>query len=171
MKQVSILVVLLCGLLLIGCTGGAQGNVDMDDLFDSIKDQIQTDLREFGFGDEDFAAEVLPGYTIFDIKGEDADYVLPEMDKDDVEEGIAIKASMMLNSDQIVILKAAAGKVDSVKEALEAELEGQLELWENYLADQAAKVRETIITVQGDYIIYITYPNPEAIEDIFNQTF
>jgi len=167
-KLVALLVLLVFAVMVVGCNGGGQGtDISVDDLYEAIKDQIIEDLRDLGFGDEDFAVEEIPGYTYYDLKGDDADYVLTEMDKDLVEEGFVIKATMMLNSDQIVVIKAASGKIDEVKAALETEQDNQLAMWEDYLADQAEKVRNTIIAVQGDYIIYVTYPDADAIEAIF----
>lgn len=88
-----------------------------------------------------------------------------------MEEGFVIKASMMVSSDQIALIKAAPGKMETIQEALEAELASQLALWESYLADQAEKVQNAIITIRGDIIIYITYPDAEAIEAVFNEAF
>lgn len=171
-KIISILALSLIVLLLVGCSDKTPAaNASVEDIYTSIKDQIGQDLRDTGFGDADFEAEELPGYTLIDLKGPDAEYALPELNKDDVEAGFVIKASMMLNSDQIVIIKAAPGKIEPVKEALEAELASQLALWESYLADQAEKVQNAIITVQGDFLVYITYPDAEAIEAIFNDAF
>lgn len=170
MKKISaILIILLAGLLAAGCAGGKTPavNVPVDDIYDSIKEQIVADLREVGYQDADFAAEELPGYIVYDLKGENAEQVLAPLNKDDVQEGFVIKAAMMLNSDQIAIIKAAEGKVETIKAALEDELEAQNATWSQYLPDQAAKVTNTIISVQGDYVIYITYADAEAVEEIF----
>lgn len=170
MKKISaVIALLLCSLLIAGCNGQpAGGNASVEELYNEIKGHISEDLRNLGFGDDDFDAEELPGYAVIDLKGEEADWVLAELNKDDVQEGFVIKAAMMLNSDQIILIKAAPGKVNEIKAVLEAEHAAQLDLWENYLADQAVKVRDTIISVQGDFIIYITYPDAEGIEAIFD---
>lgn len=170
MKQIgTIIALLLAGLMLAGCGGQPSGsNASVEDIYSEIIEFISDDLREAGFTDEDFEAEELPGYVVTDLKGDEAEWVLPDLNKDDVEEGYVIAAAMMLNSDQVIVLRAAEGKAQAVKEVLEAELAAQLDLWESYLADQAEKVQNTILTVQGDFIIYITYTDPEGIEEIFN---
>lgn len=168
-------IALLCMLLLLsvaGCGGGAPAReVSVDLLFDQITEKIEADLHQAGFKDEDFAAEELPGYIIFDLKGEDSDFVLTTVDKDKVEEGFVIAGSTMFNSDQIAVIKAVPGETDAIKKALEAEQQAQVELWEDYLPAQAEKVQKTIITARDDYLIYITYPDPEAIEEIFSKAF
>ena len=168
MKKIGIVIALLMsGVLLFGCAGGGSATEgSIEEVLEALKEAITEDLREIGFTDADFDAEELPGYIITDILGEGGEYVLMEMDKGLVEEGYIIAASMMLNSDQVIVIKAASGKVNDVKAALEAEHAAKLALWEDYLADQAEKVRNTIIEVEGDFIYYITYPDAEGLEEV-----
>lgn len=152
-----------------GCAGGAGKTASVEDIFAFIKEKMMQDLKDAGYEDADFEAEELPGYTVTDLKGEGAEHVLADLDKDLVEAGFVIKASMMLNSDQIVVIKAVSGKVGAVRQALEAEQAAQLQLWESYLADQAEKVHNAIISARGDFVILIIYPDAEGIEAIFDE--
>lgn len=169
-KTIALLTLLAMAILVVGCSSTGGSNATAEGIYAAIKEKIVEDLKEAGYQDADFEAEELPGYIVTDLKGEDAEHVLSGLDKEEVEEGFVIKASMMLNSDQVIIIKAVPGKLPSVQEALEAELASQLELWGSYLADQAEKVQNAIITTQGGYIISITYPDAQGIEAIFNKS-
>ena len=98
-----------------GCAGGAGKTASVEDIFAFIKEKMVQDLKDAGYEDADFEAEELPGYTVTDLKGEGAEHLLADLDKDLVEAGFVIKASMMLNSDQIVVIKAVSGKVGAVR--------------------------------------------------------
>ena len=141
------------------------------EIYAALKEQIAADLREVGFTDGDFAENELPSYFLTDLTGEGQDYVLPDLNKEDVQEGYVIKASMNINSNQVALIRAVPGKVEAVRAALELELASQRQLWDSYLPDQAEKVHNTIISAKGDFIIYITYPDPAAIEEVFNGFF
>lgn len=165
----ALLIILALVIMIAGCSGGAGGTASVDTIYASIKEKMVQDLKDAGYQDADFAGEELPGYIVTDLKGEGAENVLADLDKAHVEAGFVIKASMMLNSDQIIVIKAAPGKIGAVRKALEAELAAQLQLWESYLADQAEKVQNAIISTQGGFIISITYPDAQGIEAIFDE--
>jgi len=167
-KFSTIAAVLAIVILAAGCGGSkpAATEISMTDLLEDIKDLIAEDLREQGCTDQDFEAEELPGYAITDLKSEEGQWALPE-GSDDAVEGFMIKAGM-LNADQIIVLKATPGKAESFKSIFEAQKTSQLDMWESYAPQQAVKVEDTIIDVQGDYVIYITYADADGIEALFN---
>lgn len=169
MKKLFVLVLSVLIVLAAGCAKTPAPSIE--EIYAAIKEQISADLREVGFTYEDFAEEELPSYFLADLKGEGADYILPDLNKEDVQGGYVIKASMNINSNQVALIQSVPGKTQAVRTALEAELASQRQLWDSYLPDQAEKVRNTIIPVKGDFIIYITYPDPASIEGVFNGFF
>lgn len=169
MKKIIALLIIAALAMAVGCSGGAGKAASVEEIYAAIQEKMVQDLKAAGYQDADFEAEELPGYTVTDLKGEGADNVLADLDKDLVEAGFVIKASMMLNSDQIAVIKAAPGKVGAVQQALEAEQAAQLQLWESYLADQAEKVHNAIISARGGFIILIIYSDAEGIEAIFDE--
>jgi hypothetical protein len=79
---------------------------------------------------------------------------------------------MNVNSDEIILLKAKdEAHVKSLKEALEREKEAQIKTWEIYLPDQFEKVKNNVIKTNGNYLLYVTYGNPDEIEAIFDSYF
>ncbi|GKX32138.1 hypothetical protein SH1V18_46180 [Vallitalea longa] len=146
-------------------------DVKVEDIAESIKDQIVKDMVEKGLNEEDITDETpLPGYIYSDLKqGEEDALVTLEIDKDKIEEGRMIVPMINLNSDQIIILKAVDDEaVTDLKEFLEKTKEDQIGVWEQYLPDQYEKVKNNIIKTSGKYLLYVTYDNPEIIEEIFD---
>ncbi|MTI96231.1 MAG: DUF4358 domain-containing protein [Firmicutes bacterium] len=182
MKKIfPVLAIMLTGILLVGCGGSPEapdnppaGNpsvdASVDEIIEAVKARIIEDLEEIGYGEEEFEIEELPGYVIGDLTNdEEIDFVLPQLDRDLIVAGFQIRASMMLNSDQIIVIEAAEGELDAVREVLEAEHAAQLEMWQDYLADQAEKVENIIFAEAGNFILYAIYPDAEGIEAVFNQ--
>src|SRR5690606_33701467 len=89
---------------------------------------------------------------------------------DDLEAGFVIAAMMNINSDEIILLQAKDdSKVEELEAALKKELEAQTSTWEQYLPDQYEKVKNNIIKTKGNYLIYITYEDPEALDAVFDE--
>ena len=79
---------------------------------------------------------------------------------------------MNVNADEIILLEAKDEKqVASLKEALEKELEGQVQTWKQYLPDQYEKVENNVIKTNGKYLLYVTYTKPGNIEKVFDSSF
>lgn len=92
------------------------------------------------------------------------------IERDLLASGFGYQSMMNVNSTTIIVLEAAsADDVPAVKEGLEAYLENQVNVWSQYLPDQYEKVENNIIKTAGNYLIYITYDNPENIETIFDE--
>ncbi|GMQ56459.1 hypothetical protein AN1V17_08520 [Vallitalea sediminicola] len=146
-------------------------NVSVDDIAAAIREQIKQDMIEQGMSEEDFTEEgVIPGYIDGDLKSEEENPMITiEINKEDIEEGRLIAPMINLNSNQIIILKASEeSKVSDLQAVLESVKESQVGVWEQYLPDQYEKVKNNIIKTNGKYLLYVTYDNPEKIEEIFD---
>lgn len=92
------------------------------------------------------------------------------IERDLIASGFGYQSMMNVNSTVIMVLEAAsADDVAAVKEGMEAYLDNQVGVWEQYLPDQYEKVKNNIIKTAGNYLIYITYDHPENIEAIFDE--
>lgn len=89
-----------------------------------------------------------------------------------IAEGYLFASAMNVNAYTIILNEAKeASQIPLVEEKLETYFEAQYNIWEMYLPDQFEKVKNTIIETKGNYIIYITYENPEKMKDIFTNAF
>lgn len=171
MKKIVVVFAVLSLILMVGCSssGGSGNDVDMNQVMENVIARISEDLKEAGYTDADFEAEVLPGYFVIDLKDEELDFNPYDglIDLDKVEGGFTIQAAMMLNADRIIVFKVSdSDYLEELKGILEEEKQGQYDMWEQYLPDQFEKVKETIFEVEGDLIYYITYQDAEDIESI-----
>lgn len=159
----------------VGCSK-QEPNVAVGDIMKAIKNQMIEDMKAAGMTEDSFKDGNLPGFLEVDFKSESSDpmteMMLELFNKEDLEEGYALVQMINVKSDEIFVLKAAdESKVSVLKEALEKEKEKQDKIWSTYLPDQYEKVKNNIIKVHGKYLIYITYDNPEKIEEIFDKAF
>ncbi|MGM9926802.1 MAG: DUF4358 domain-containing protein [Bacillus sp. (in: firmicutes)] len=160
----------------VGCGNNEADNekddVKLEEILTSIKEQIAEDL-EAGGVEEAIVEGNLQGYTEVDLLSTNdsnaAIYIEKlNMDTDALEEGFILQPMMNVKSDEIILLKAKDEEhVDKLKELLEAEKLVQVETWERYLPDQYEKVKNNVIKVNGSYLLYVTYENPEKIVQIF----
>ncbi|MCT8136712.1 DUF4358 domain-containing protein [Anaerobacillus sp. CMMVII] len=91
--------------------------------------------------------------------------------KEQLANGVVIAAMMNINSDLIILFEAADEKsAESLKEVLEREKEAQVQTWSQYLPDQYEKVKNNVITTDGNFLLYVTYSDPEKIVDVFNSS-
>ncbi|MED1560831.1 hypothetical protein AJ85_06380 [Alkalihalobacillus alcalophilus ATCC 27647 = CGMCC 1.3604] len=170
---------------LIGCNSGdndegenQSGEISLEEIFSSIKDQIAEDLQEAGLGEDVYVDGQLQMYIETDLTDETAtDDPLVEMllenmkiDSSQLANGYVLQAAMNVNSDQIILLEAAdEAEVAALQEGLERELENQHRIWESYLPDQYEKVKNNIIKVDGLFILYATYDDAQKLEAIFDE--
>lgn len=174
-KVLGIVIAVAMILAFVGCSKQAP-NVAVSDIMEAIKNQMVEDMKAAGVPEDSFKDGKLPGFLEIDFTSEDidpmAEMVLELFNKEDLEEGYALVQMMNVKSDEIFVLKAAdESKVPALKEALEKEKEKQDQIWSTYLPDQYEKVKNNIIKVNGKYLIYITYDNPEKIEEVFDNAF
>lgn len=172
-KFVCVLLFTIITSLLIGCggnnnDGNAKGStIDVADVFAEIKNEIaaERDGEMSGLIDVDL---------LHHEEEPLADMIIQETGLTDeyIAEGYLLASAMNVNADTIILIEAKeASQIPLVEEKLEAYNEAQYNIWEMYLPDQFEKVKNTIIETKGNYIIYITYENPEKMKDIFTNAF
>ncbi len=145
-------------------------NVPITDIVEGIKAKMAEDMKAAGVPEDSFKDGSLPGYMETDLASGDLKEPMAEMfNQEDLEEGIVIQQMMNVRSDLIVVLKAKdESKLENLKTSLDKIKEQQEMIWSSYLPDQYEKVKNNITIVEGKYLIYITYDDPESIETIFN---
>ncbi|MBC5580238.1 DUF4358 domain-containing protein [Anaerofilum sp. BX8] len=87
------------------------------------------------------------------------------LDMADVEEYKGKYSNVNISTDEILILKAAKGKTDAVKEACEARQKAKADQFAMYLEDQAIKAQNGRIVVKGDYVIFVIAGDSVRIAD------
>lgn len=182
-KLMSLFVFVLFLGVVVGCSNQesekseAEPKVTLEEMSLKIKEQMAADMKEQGAGEDVLVDGKLQGYIEVDLMN-DKDPSTPiymekmVLNKEEEEDGIVLAAMMNVNSDEIILLKAKdKAHVKSLKEALEREKEAQIKTWEIYLPDQFEKVKNNVIKTNGNYLLYVTYSNPEKIEAIFDSYF
>jgi hypothetical protein len=182
-KLMSLLGFVLVLGLIAGCSNQGSGKnevqptITLEEMSLKIKEQIAADMKENGAGEDVLVEGKLQSYIevdLLDDKDPSTSIYLDKMqlNKEEVEDGIVLAAMMNVNSDEIILLKAKdEAHVKSLKEALEREKEAQIKTWEIYLPDQFEKVKNNVIKTNGNYLLYVTYGNPDEIEAIFDSYF
>ncbi|PAB61089.1 DUF4358 domain-containing protein [Anaeromicrobium sediminis] len=174
MKKISSLIIIVLTLFLFaGCSQqGTQVNVSVKDIVENIKIQMIEDMKVAGAPEDMFKDGKLPGYMETDLGLEGQDVISKLFNKEDLEEGIVLQHMMNVKSDLIIVLKAKdESKVTNLKASLEKVKEQQEHIWSTYLPDQYEKVKNNIIKAEGNYLVYITFDNPENIETVFDSAF
>lgn len=171
-KIVFLLLAFVAILAMSACGKGQNSNISLDEVVIEIKDVLAEDLKANGV-DEPVVDGKLSGYLEVNLtnpQSEDEYFIEQvKLDKDLLEAGYAIVAMMNVNSDEMIVLQAKdSSNVQALKEALESERDAQVQTWEQYLPDQYEKVKNNIIKTKGNYLIYITYNQPEKIEAVFD---
>ncbi|MGM8214813.1 DUF4358 domain-containing protein [Bacillaceae bacterium W0354] len=170
MKKVWVLISMI---LIMGVVAGCQDKsdaakeVDLSKMYDEIKNKVDEDTGGY-----------LDSYLDIDLK-EETDDPLVDMqvetlgiNLDSIKNGFILAPMMNVNSDLIILFEAAdEAEVEALKEALEKQKEAQVQTWEMYLPDQYEKVKNNIIKTDGNYLLYVTYEEPESIEAIFDSHF
>lgn len=182
-KYLSLVVIALSFSLIVGCSNqSSEGKeeapkVSVGEIVEEIKEQIAADMKEDGASEEVYVDGKLQSYFDIDLLGEDeqsaAIYVEKmQLNKEELASGRIVTAMMNVNADEIIVLEAKdEASVESLKESLEKEKEAQNSTWEKYLPDQHEKVKNNVITTNGNYLLYVTYKDPETIVDIFDSYF
>ncbi|GEM00962.1 protein of unknown function [Halolactibacillus halophilus] len=174
MKKVWFVVSLIVvTIMMAACGSDAAGDsqdeveaitIDTSEVMDQIESQISDDMDgETGmFQRVNLTNEEDPmGQMYIDTMG---------IERNLIASGFGYQSMMNVNSTTIIVLESAStDDVLAVKEGLEAYLENQVNVWSQYLPDQYEKVENNIIKTEGNYLIYITYDNPENIETIFDE--
>lgn len=181
MKKITVALLLsVVSVILFGCgnSNNSESNVSLSELLSSIKEQIASDLEAGGVEDALVDGE-LQGYILADLTTENAEEGMEAMyaeklniDPQTLNAGYILAPMMNVKSDEIILLEAKdEDQVETLKQALEEELQAQINTWQRYLPDQFEKVKNNVITTNGRYLLYVTYDHPEAIVKIFNDQF
>ena len=171
-KILSLIVIGLTLVAFVGCSDKTvETNVSVNDIFENIKDEVAKDVKDAGVPEEDFKDGQIPGYMETDLTGEEDTPMSKIFSKEDISEGFILQPIFNVNSEKIIVLKAKdESKVEALMTSLEEIKEGEVDIWSQYLPNQYEKVKNTIIKTEGNYLVYITYSNPEKIEEIFDNS-
>jgi len=60
---------------------------------------------------------------------------------------------------------------DTIKEAVEARLETQKKSFAGYGADQTAMLENSIVDIRGNYALFVSAADPDAVEKAFDSTY
>ena len=157
--------------------GTAAPEVAAKDIMDSIKEKIVQDIKDAGFDEGRSDEEILQGYmetNLTDVAADDPFgqmfFERTELDKELLAEGLMYVPMFNTNADEIFVLRAKNEKdADTLKAALQKELEVQIQTWEVYLPDQYEKVKNNVLKTNGNYVLYVTYDDADAVEKIFDE--
>lgn len=73
------------------------------------------------------------------------------------------------DADEVCIIKAADGKKDTVKQAVEKRLDDQKNVFKDYVPEQYDKLCDTSVKTEGDYIYWVcTNDNTKAEDTILS---
>lgn len=185
MRKITGLFVLMVMVLLAGCSSASNNEeadettASFDDIVMNIKEQVAEDLKEDGVEEEVMVDGDLAFFLETDLTAsEDSDPSVSiwienlGLNTEEIENGKVITAMMNVNADEFIVLEAKDEKqVDSLRESLEKELDNQDQTWSQYLPDQHEKVKNNLIVTKDKFLLYVTYDNPEKIEEVFKNSF
>ncbi|WP_255452431.1 DUF4358 domain-containing protein [Sporosarcina sp. ANT_H38] len=172
---------------LVGCSGtgsnddkkdeAATTEVSVKDIMDSVKGQIVQDIKDAGFDDGQTDEEILQSYTETNLVNAKTDNPMTQifmertaLDKELLAEGLMFNSMFNTNADEIIVLKAKNEKdAETLKASLQKELDAQIQTWERYLPDQYEKVKNNVLKTTGNFVLYVTYDNVDAVEQIFDE--
>ncbi|MEK4712764.1 DUF4358 domain-containing protein [Sporosarcina sp. FSL K6-5500] len=181
-KKFGMLICAMVIFTMVGCSGSGlndsiKDEVSVKDIMESIKGQVVQDIKDAGFDDGQTDEEILQNYVETNLVNAKTDDSMTqifmertELDKELLAEGLMFNSMFNINSDEIIVLKAKNEKdAESLKASLQKELDAQIQTWEQYLPDQYEKVKNNVLKTTGDFVLYVTYGNVDAVEQIFDE--
>lgn len=79
------------------------------------------------------------------------------------------KSGEALSAEELMIIKAdSPDDLDTAQDAVENRISNQITTYKDYAPDQAAMLRNAIVSRRGDYLFYCTASKPEKYEEVFN---
>lgn len=171
-KILSIVFALFLMVGVVGCSGSSTKDVAFDQVNQNVKDALITALEKGGVAPAKDEQGNPTGYEVVDLKTGGSPFMTFNVDASLIEAGTMYKAMMMTQASQVILLKAASSEnVEALKKVLETEQEAQIGLWQTYLPDQFELVQKTTIKTNGNYLIYVTQAESDAIIKAFDQSF
>ncbi|MGL5151385.1 MAG: DUF4358 domain-containing protein [Clostridium sp.] len=143
------LVTVMVGASLVACGGKDDApsvNVKPSEMTEKIMTELQ--MGKMNPADEELAKNMF------------------HLNLDDVEEYSLNMPLMNIRCDEIDVVKAKDGKVESVKASMEKRRDDIVKQWERYLPDQYALVKESKVIVQGNYVALLIANSQEMSEEV-----
>lgn len=174
-KIISMILVMTTIFALTGCTTKKEVNVPVQDIAINVKQAMKDELISQGMPEDRFIDEQLPGYMEITIPSDDSNqfpgFLTNEIfNSEDIEEAISFEQMMNVKSDIVIIIKAKdESKIANLQASLEEIKQKQEDIWSQYLPDQYEKVKNNVIKTNGNYLIYVTFDNPEAIIKAYDE--
>ncbi len=186
-KVLGMIVFAMVIFTMVGCSGSGStdgkkdeatnAEVSVKEIMDDIKGQIVQDIKDAGFGEGQSDEEILQSYLQTDLVDVATDDPFAQMffertglDKGLLAEGYMFAAMFSNKADEIIVLKAKNDKdAELLQASLQKELDAQIQTWSQYLPDQFEKVKKNVLKTKGNYVVYITYDNVDAVEKIFDK--
>lgn len=85
-----------------------------------------------------------------------------DLDKEDIDDCHGVISDVAL-ADELVIIKAASGKVDAVKKGAEKRLSDQKDSFQDYIPEQRDRLDGAVVEADGDYVIYVCSDHTDDI--------
>ncbi len=169
-RFLSIIIVSIFILSLSGCKDNKSENmpkneIKMSTLESAIKAAIKARLITEGAESTEFDGEILPNYRSIFLSDVSALNIPDEYDLSIFDDGVAVMHKSADNSDLIAIAKVKDSKQSSAEGLALRLRDFQMGMTDSYLPNQTTKIKNNIIKTIGNYIIYITYSDPQYIED------
>lgn len=143
-KIISVLLAALAlGCLATGC-GSSSANYNLSDIMTAIEAASPVAMPA------DMDDSILTG--------------LYGIDMADVEEYVGKYSNVNISSDEILLVKAAKGKADTIKAACEARRDAKASDCEMYLPGQYEKAKAGRVVVKGDYVFLVIGGDNDVID-------
>lgn len=161
--------------LMTGCTSNNDNTTNDGTTINNGTDQTTPDATNMTFDVKGFlneSVEVAPfekGDTLDLTKAENAK--LFGIDAADIEEGYVERTSDVARADEIIVIKAKSGKVDTIQSALEKYGEERHATFTENMKDLLDISNKREIVTNGDYIVMITSPKVTDIKANFEKKF
>ena len=89
---------------------------------------------------------------------------------EDIKSGYILQSMMNVKAELIIVAEAKdATALENIKLGYEKVLSDQDAMWSRYLPDQYDLVKANVIKTQGNYALYVTSQESEAIVKIFEE--
>ena len=171
MKKIKlIMMALVVTVLAVGCSKGSGNNESNNEVSPkSIITKIQETLSK----SYDIPVEegTLLGYNVADMTDPEQMLMYEGIfNTEDIKSGYILQSMMNVKAELIIVAEAKdAAALENIKLGYEKVLSDQDAMWSRYLPDQYDLVKANVIKTQGNYALYVTSQESEAIVKIFEE--